>query len=130
MCFYLLKRKGRLKPTTARDSLKKPSGCKNPSAVLAMAALVEVGPIVKKLRSCRKWERFHNFLGSFLAPNRSNTMRRITIMSGPIRFMILAIVIGIKNLGYVCFVRKLCCVQSIHTDPADLYSLGIMCGVV
>src|SRR5205809_5007476 len=65
MCYYLLKRKGRLKPTTARDSLKKPSGCKNPSAVLAMAALVEVGPIVKKLRSCRKWERFHNFLGSF-----------------------------------------------------------------
>jgi hypothetical protein len=49
-------------------------------------------------------------------------MRRITIMSGPIKFRILAIVIGIKNLGYVCFVRKLCCVQSIHTELAELYS--------
>jgi len=28
-------------------------------------------------------------------------------MSGPIRFMILAIVIDIKNLRYVCFVRML-----------------------
>src|SRR6266576_2056711 len=35
MCFYLLKRKSRLEPTTAaRDILKKPSGCKNPSTVL------------------------------------------------------------------------------------------------
>ena len=41
-------------------------------------------------------------------------MRRITIMSGPIRFMILAIVIGIKNLGYVCFVRKVV-QRSIHS---------------
>ncbi len=47
-------------------------------------------------------------------------------MSGPIRFMILAIVIGIKNLGYVCFVRKLCCVQSIHTELAKLYSQKVM----
>src|SRR4029077_15397941 len=39
MCFYLLKRKSRLeRTTTARDILKKPSGCKNPSAVLKFAA--------------------------------------------------------------------------------------------
>src|SRR6266511_5644941 len=39
MCFYLLKRKSRLEPTTtARDILKKPSGCKNPSVVLEFAA--------------------------------------------------------------------------------------------
>src|SRR4029077_8424304 len=39
MCFYLLKRKSRLEPTTtARDILKKPSGCKNPSIVLEFAA--------------------------------------------------------------------------------------------
>src|SRR6266480_3258640 len=38
MCFYLLKRKSRLEPTTtARDILKKPSGCKNPSTVLKFA---------------------------------------------------------------------------------------------
>ena len=54
-------------------------------------------------------------------------MRRITIMSGPIRFMILAIVIGIKNLRYVCFVRKLCSVQSIHTELAKLYSQKVIC---
>jgi hypothetical protein len=40
--------------------------------------------------------------------------------------MILAIVIGIKNLGYVCFVRKLCCVQSIHTELAKLYSKKVI----
>src|SRR6266403_52447 len=39
MCFYLLKRKSRLEPTTAaRDILKKPSGCKNPSTVLKFTA--------------------------------------------------------------------------------------------
>src|SRR6476660_5840820 len=39
MCFYLLKRKSRLeRTTTARDILKKPSGCKNPSTVLKFAA--------------------------------------------------------------------------------------------
>src|SRR5260370_12813265 len=39
MCFYLLKRKSRSEPTTtARDILKKPSGCKNPSIVLEFAA--------------------------------------------------------------------------------------------
>src|SRR5436189_1628554 len=39
MCFYLLKRKSRLeRTTTARDILKKPSGCKNPSTVLEFAA--------------------------------------------------------------------------------------------
>src|ERR1700745_2829765 len=38
MCFYLLKRKSRLEPTTtARDILKKPSGCNNPSIVLKFA---------------------------------------------------------------------------------------------
>ena len=36
-------------------------------------------------------------------------------MSGPIKFRILAIVIGIKNLGYVCFV---CSVQSIRDVPS------------
>ena len=53
-------------------------------------------------------------------------MRRITIMSGPIKFRILAIVIGIKNLGYVCFV---CSVQSIHTELANLYSRTVACGL-
>src|SRR5438270_9298307 len=39
MCFYLLKRKSRVEPTTtARDILKKPSGCKNSSIVLKFAA--------------------------------------------------------------------------------------------
>src|SRR6266496_272791 len=39
MCFYFLKRKSRLEPTTAaRDILKKPSGCKNPSTVLKSTA--------------------------------------------------------------------------------------------
>src|SRR6476646_3915482 len=39
MCFYLLKRKSRLeRTTTARDILKNPSGCKNPSTVLKFAA--------------------------------------------------------------------------------------------
>ncbi len=47
-------------------------------------------------------------------------------MSGPIKFRILAIVIGIKNLGYVCFVRKLCSVQSIHTELAKLYSQKVI----
>jgi hypothetical protein len=51
-------------------------------------------------------------------------------MSGPIRFMILAIVIGTKNLRYVCFVRRLGSVQPIHTDPVDFYSQGVMCGIV
>src|SRR4029077_6334283 len=60
--------------------------------------------------------------GSFFAPNRSKTMRRITIMSGPIKFRIVAIVIGIKKLGYVCFVRKLCSVHSIHPELTKLYS--------
>jgi hypothetical protein len=47
-------------------------------------------------------------------------------MSGPIRFMILAIVISTKNLRYVCFVRTLCVVQSIHTELADLYSQKVV----
>ena len=47
-------------------------------------------------------------------------------MSGPIRFMILAIALGIKKLGYVCFVRKLCSVQSIHTELAKLYSQKVI----
>ena len=47
-------------------------------------------------------------------------------MSDPTRFMILAIVIGIKNIGYVCFVRRLCCVQSIHTELAKLYSKKVI----
>src|SRR5260370_7782046 len=64
--------------------------------------------------------------GSFLAPNRSNTIRRITIMSGPIKFMILAIVVGIKKSRYVCFVKKLCSVQSIHTELAKLYSQNVI----
>jgi hypothetical protein len=51
-------------------------------------------------------------------------------MSGPIRFMILAIVIGIKNLGYLCFVRKLCSVQSIHTEFAKLYSKKVISRMV
>jgi hypothetical protein len=51
-------------------------------------------------------------------------------MSGPIRFMILAIVIGIKNFRYVCFVRRLCSVQTIYTDPVDFYSQGVRCGIV
>src|ERR1700751_2804919 len=39
MCFYLLKRKSGLEPTTtARDTLKKPSGCKNPLGVVRFAA--------------------------------------------------------------------------------------------
>src|SRR6476620_1331491 len=39
MCFYLLKRKSRLeRTTTARDILKRPSGCKNPSTLLKFAA--------------------------------------------------------------------------------------------
>src|SRR5439155_11101067 len=52
--------------------------------------------------------------GSFFAPNRSNTMRRITIMSGPIRFMILAIVIGIKK-SRICLFRKKVVERSIHS---------------
>ena len=51
-------------------------------------------------------------------------------MSGPIKFRILAIVIGIKNLGYVCFVRKLCSVQSIHTELAKLYSQKVISRMV
>ena len=47
-------------------------------------------------------------------------------MSGPIRFMILAIVIGIKKSRYVCFVRKLCSVQSIYTELAKLYSKKVI----
>src|SRR5436190_23456872 len=43
MCFYLLKRKSCLEPTmTARDILKKPSGCKNPSTVLKFAVSVSL----------------------------------------------------------------------------------------
>jgi hypothetical protein len=57
-------------------------------------------------------------------------MSRITIMSGPIKFRILAIVIGIKKLGYVCFVRKLCSVQSIHTELAKLYSQKVISRMV
>jgi hypothetical protein len=37
---------------------------------------------------------------------------------------------GIKDLGYVCFVRKLCAVQSIHTGLADLYSQKVISGMV
>jgi hypothetical protein len=37
--------------------------------------------------------------GSFFAPNRSKTMRRITIMSGPIKFRILAIIGVISVFG-------------------------------
>jgi hypothetical protein len=47
-------------------------------------------------------------------------------MSGPIRFIILAIVIGIKKSRYVCFVKKLCSVQSIHTELAKLYSQKVI----
>jgi hypothetical protein len=41
-------------------------------------------------------------------------MRRITIMSGPIRFMILAIVIGIKK-SRICLFRKKVVLRSIHS---------------
>jgi hypothetical protein len=41
-------------------------------------------------------------------------MRRITIMSGPIRFMILAIVIGIKK-SRICLFRKKVVQRSIHS---------------
>ena len=51
-------------------------------------------------------------------------------MSGPIRFIILAIVIGIKKSRCVCFVRKLCSVQSIHTELAKLYSKKVIFRVV
>ena len=51
-------------------------------------------------------------------------------MSGPIKFMILAIVIGIKKSRCVCFVRKLCSVQSIHTELAELYSKKVISRVV
>ena len=51
-------------------------------------------------------------------------------MSGPIRFRILAIVIDIKNLGCVCFVGKLCGVQSIHTELAKLYSQKVISRMV
>jgi hypothetical protein len=51
-------------------------------------------------------------------------------MSGPAKLRILAIVIGIKKLGYVCFVRKLCSVQSIHTELAKLYSKKVISRVV
>jgi len=47
-------------------------------------------------------------------------------MSGPIKFMILAIVVGIKKSRYVCFVKKLCSVQSIHTELAKLYSQKVI----
>ena len=47
-------------------------------------------------------------------------------MSGPTRLRIEAIVTGIKNFGYVCFVRKLCSVQSIHTELAKLYSQKVI----
>ena len=47
-------------------------------------------------------------------------------MSGPIKFRILAIVIGIKKSRYVCFVKKLCSVQSIHTELAKLYSQKVI----
>jgi hypothetical protein len=40
--------------------------------------------------------------------------------------MILAIVIGIKKSRYVCFVKKLCSVQSIHTELAKLYSQKVI----
>jgi hypothetical protein len=36
------------------------------------------------------------------------------------------IVIGIKDLGDVCFVGKLCGVQFIHTELADLYSQKVI----
>ena len=49
-------------------------------------------------------------------------------MSGPIRFIILAIVIGIKKSRYVCFVKKVCSVQSIHTELAKLYSQKLIAG--
>jgi RNA polymerase sigma factor (TIGR02999 family) len=49
---HVVKRKGRLKPTTtARDSLKKPSGCKNPSTVVKFAAssiLYDDAPITRQ----------------------------------------------------------------------------------
>jgi len=41
-------------------------------------------------------------------------MRRITIMSGPIKFMILAIVIGIKK-SRICLFRKKVVQRSIHS---------------
>jgi hypothetical protein len=51
-------------------------------------------------------------------------------MSGPIRFMILAIVIGIKKSLICLFRKKVGSVQPIHTDPVDFYSRKVMCGIV
>jgi hypothetical protein len=57
-------------------------------------------------------------------------MRRITIMSGPIRFRILAIVIGIKK-SRICLFRKKVVQRSIHhTELAKLYSQKVISRMV
>jgi len=61
-------------------------------------------------------------LRQLLRADKSRTMRRTTIMSGPQRLRILAIVTDIRNLRGICLVRKLYGVQSIHTDRVQLYS--------
>ena len=55
--------------------------------------------------------------GSFFAPKRRNTMTRITIMSGPAKFRILAIIvfIAMSQLNGMC-------PSLIHTNSAELYS--------
>jgi hypothetical protein len=48
-------------------------------------------------------------------------------MSGPIKFMILAIVVGIKKSPICLFLKRVVLRSSIHTDLAKLYSQKVIC---